>query len=60
MKRKTLTVQEAAQALGISTPRVYELCKRADFPAVRISPHRIIIPAASFEAWLERAAQDKA
>ena len=33
-EKLTLSVAEAAQLLGLSTPKVYELTHRADFPSV--------------------------
>ncbi|MEG1641324.1 MAG: helix-turn-helix domain-containing protein, partial [Ruthenibacterium sp.] len=39
------TVTEVAALLGVSRPIAYELASRADFPAIRISQKRIIVPA---------------
>lgn len=52
------TVKEVASLLGVALPQAYDLCQKADFPAVRISPRRIIIPAAALDAWLERKAAE--
>lgn len=45
--------------LGISRPIAYELCKRQDFPAIRVSDRRIIIPIDALNRWLEKQAQEK-
>lgn len=55
-ERLALKSPEAAALIGVSLPVMYQLCKRADFPAVRLG-RAIIIPKASLEAWLEREAQ---
>ena len=51
MEKKTMSVQELAQQLGISKPLAYSLCKREDFPKILINK-RVIIPVAAFEEWL--------
>ena len=50
------SVEELAEILGISRPTAYELVKREDFPAVRISERRIIIPRDALNEYLNRAA----
>lgn len=47
------TVKEVSKLLGMSLPNVYALCETEDFPAVRVSPRRIVIPKAGLEKWLE-------
>lgn len=47
-----LTVPQAATLLGISTRSTYTLCKRADFPVVRLTPNRIGVSRAGLEAWV--------
>ena len=39
--------------MGISRPTAYELCNRKDFPAIRVTPRRIIIPVDGLQRWLE-------
>ena len=46
-------MDELAEALGISKPTAYELCNREDFPAIRVTPRRIIIPVDGLQRWLE-------
>lgn len=48
-----LNVTEAAEALGVSRPTVYQLCRRADFPAARVGG-RVLIPKSKLQAWLEK------
>ncbi|HHX51354.1 MAG TPA: helix-turn-helix domain-containing protein [Clostridia bacterium] len=52
------TVLEVAALLDINVPSAYELARRPDFPAIRVSPRRIIIPRDAFHRWLEQAALD--
>ena len=50
------TVEEMAEALGISRPVAYELVKRDGFPAIRVSDRRIIIPIEALKNCLNTAA----
>ena len=49
----TYSVKEVADILGICLPAAYELCNRADFPAIRVTPRRIIIPVDGLQRWME-------
>lgn len=49
----TYSVKEVADILGICLPAAYELCNRADFPAIRVTPRRIIIPLDGLQRWME-------
>jgi excisionase family DNA binding protein len=51
-ERLTLTVEEAAQALGISRAFAYEAVTRKQIPHVRIG-RRILIPRAALERMLK-------
>ena len=58
MKEKLVyTVPEVAKLLGVNVITAYELARRSDFPAIRVSPRRIVIPKQAFHKWLEEAAQ---
>ncbi len=52
----TLKPTEAAKLLNVSKPVIYELCKRKDFPAIRVG-RAIIIPRAQLDTWLEKESQ---
>ena len=52
-QKRAIDVDELAAALGISKPTAYELCNREDFPAIRVTPRRIIIPVDGLQRWLE-------
>jgi excisionase family DNA binding protein len=53
--RLTLTVEEAAEALGISRASAYEAVRVKQIPSVRIGK-RILVPKAALEKMLEAAA----
>ena len=58
--RKTITANELAQYLGVGRNRAYELIHTAGFPAVKISPRRIIIPLVALDEWLvEQSAKEE-
>ena len=50
-ERLTLTVEEAAQALGISRAFAYEAVRRGDIPHIKIG-RRLLIPKAKLDALL--------
>ena len=54
VQRLTLTVEEAAMALGISRAFAYEAVARGEIPCIRIGK-RILIPKISLEKMLEGA-----
>lgn len=48
----TLTIEEAASALGIGRSSAYEAARRGDIPAVRIGK-RLLVPRAALERMLD-------
>ncbi len=54
MKRKTLTVPEAAQTLGIGRSAAYEAARTGEIPTVRIG-RRLLVPVAALERMLAQA-----
>lgn len=55
MERQTVTVEEAAQILGIGRNSAYEAVRRGELPAIRIG-RRFVIPKAALERLLAAAA----
>ena len=55
-KKITVSVEEMAEMLGISRSVAYQIIKEKDFPVVRVSERRLIIPVKSLEKWLEARA----
>ncbi len=51
MEKLTMTAKEAAEALQVSRPVIYELCKRPDFPVVHIG-RKVLIPRDKLRAWV--------
>lgn len=43
---------ETAQVLGVSRPVVYQLMKRADFPAFKVGA-RTLVSAEGLRAWVQ-------
>jgi excisionase family DNA binding protein len=56
VQRLTLTVGEAAQALGISRAFAYESVAKGEIPCIRIGK-RILIPKIALDKMLEGAAE---
>lgn len=54
--RLTLTVEEAAELLGIGRNAAYEAVRLGTLPSARIG-RRILIPRVSLDCWLERVGE---
>jgi excisionase family DNA binding protein len=50
-----LSVEEAAELLGISRGLAYELVRRDELPALRLG-RRLVVPVAALEAMMAQAA----
>lgn len=59
VEKLTMTVPEAAIALGISASTAYSLIEQKKLPAIRISERRIVIPKIALTKLLESAGQLK-
>jgi excisionase family DNA binding protein len=55
-ERLTLTVEEAAEVLGISRPTAYEAIQTGEIPHIRIG-RRILIPRVALEKLLANAGE---
>ena len=51
MSKFALSVTEAAKALGVSRPTIYQLIHRSDFPAFRIGG-RVLISRDLLAEWV--------
>jgi excisionase family DNA binding protein len=51
-KRRTLTIEEAAEELGISRGKAYDAAKSGEIPIVRIG-RRLLVPRVAFDRLLE-------
>lgn len=54
MDKKTLTVPEAGEILGIGRSAAYEAARTGDLPTIRIGK-RILVPMVALERLLEDA-----
>jgi excisionase family DNA binding protein len=55
MEKITMSVQEAAETLGIGRAKAYEAVHTGEIPSVRIGS-RIIVPVAALQKMLDVAA----
>jgi len=55
-ERLTMTVEEAAIALGISRATAYSLVNQGRLPAIRISDRRLIVPIKALNELLASSA----
>jgi len=51
-----LTAADITVITGLSKPIVYELMRRQDFPSIRMSAKRIVVPRDAFRNWLDEQA----
>lgn len=51
VERQTMTVEEAAEVLGISRNLAYELVQRGELPSLRLG-RRVVVPRAAMERLL--------
>lgn len=58
MIAKTLTVEQAAQALGCSRARVFQLLREGEIKSFRVA-RRQMIPASELDALIERRIGDQ-
>ncbi|HKM39040.1 MAG TPA: helix-turn-helix domain-containing protein [bacterium] len=52
------SIAEVAALLGIHLRAAYELARQPGFPALKVSPRRIVVPKQAFFRWLETATRD--
>ena len=52
-ERLTMTISEAAKALGISRNLCYELARRGELPVIRLGEKRLVISRVALERMLE-------
>lgn len=52
-ERQTLSVEQAARALGIGRGTAYQAVRAGDIPSIRIG-RRIVVPRAALERFLAR------
>jgi excisionase family DNA binding protein len=53
--RRTATIMEAAEVLGIGRNQAYEAARRGEIPTIRIGK-RLLVPLAALERLLQEAA----
>lgn len=58
MEKIALSVTEAAAALGVSRPTMYEIIRRDDFDAAFKVGTRTLISKTRLEEWAQRKAEE--
>lgn len=57
MDKLTISVREAAQKVGISASKMYELARSDGFPSFTVGK-RLLISAKGLEQWVEKQASN--
>lgn len=55
MAKLTLSIPEAAEVIGISKTKMYELARTKGFPTIQVGK-RILVSAKGLERWVEEQA----
>ena len=55
-ERLTLSVPEAAEIIGVSPSKMYEVVKIQGFPCVKLGK-RLLVSAKGLEKWIEQQAE---
>ena len=55
LPKLSYTLTQAAEAINVSRPTMYQIAKRADFPAFQTA-NRWFIPIEPFKEWLKNQA----
>lgn len=59
IERQTITVEEAGIILGVSKPIAYRLVKEGKMPALKLGPHKFVVPIIALQRILENAGNNK-
>ncbi|MBE6714890.1 MAG: helix-turn-helix domain-containing protein [Ruminococcaceae bacterium] len=55
-EKLTLTIAEAAELVGVSTSKMYQLARIKGFPAIRVGK-RVLVSAKKLPIWVEEQAE---
>lgn len=58
-KVTTLSAYDISNIMGIALANAYKLMKRPDFPAIKVSARRYIVPETAFRKWLDDQVEAK-
>lgn len=58
-KVTVLEARDISNIMGIALANAYKLMKRPDFPAIKVSARRYIVPEAAFRKWLDDQVEAK-
>lgn len=51
--------EDLKEMLGIALRSVYKLMQRPDFPAIKVSARRYVVPKDAFEKWINEQCHQK-
>lgn len=52
LERKTYTIPEAAEIIGICSKVAYQMVTAGKLPCIRISDKKVVIPKVALDQWL--------
>lgn len=55
-EKLTLSIAEAAELVGVSTSKMYQLARIKGFPAIRVGK-RVLVSAKKLPIWVEEQAE---
>ena len=58
-KIEFINAKDIQEMLVIALGSVYKLMKRPDFPAIKVSARRYVVPEAAFRKWLDDQVEAK-
>lgn len=59
MSNEIYQAEDLKEMLGIALGSVYKLMRRPDFPAIKVSARRYVVPKDAFEKWIDEQCQQK-
>ena len=54
-----MEAQDIKEAMHIALSNAYALMRRPDFPAIKISARRYVVPESAFKRWLDEQLEAK-
>ena len=60
MEQRLMRPSEAAQFLGVSRSKVYEMVAAKEIPSIRLAGGSIRVPAAQLAEWLDNRIREQA
>jgi len=58
-EKRTLTIPEAAQIIGISRSLAYRMAAEGKLPTIKVGKRKNIIPKVALDQWLKESVKEK-